>query len=289
MPKKPVKKKPNKKTAVATTRQSNKQDLVAPSKVTASMLQQDAGAGQENVTQDDLAIPRLAILQQLSPQCQKTSSDYIEDAEPGYIFNSVTEDMYDGAEGLNIVIVTYKRNYIEWITRAKGGGFVANHGSDPAILKSCHKKDGEFGQYTVEGNEVVPTAEYFAFILDDDEPGKIIPVLISMSKMQLGKARKLNTMINQYRADSEMDGQKFTPASFFHVWKFTVVPENNDKGSWFGWRITRHKDLLSIPGGSEVYLEARSFAVKAEKGEVKAHDPQTAETVPESAGSDAPM
>ncbi len=285
MPKKPPKKKAAAKKAVA--RRNNAQALTAPSKVTTSMLEQDAGVGQENITQDDLAIPRLAILQLLSPQCQKNTSEYIEGSEPGYLLNSVTEDMYDGEEGLKIVIVTYKRNYIEWITRAKGGGFVANHGSDPVILQSCHKKDGEFGNYTDEGNEVVPTAEYFAFILDDEEPGKIIPVLISMSKMQLGKARKLNTMINQYRADGV--GGKFNPASFFHVWNFAVVPESNDKGNWYGWHITRVGDLLDIPGGSEVYLEARSFASKAEKGEVKAQDPKNAETVPESAGSDTPM
>ena len=110
MARKPPKKKAAAKNQ-AVARRSNEQALTAPSKVTASMLQQDAGAGQENMSQDDLAIPRLAILQQLSPQCQKNASEYIEDAEPGYLLNSVTEDMYSGEEGLKI-LKTFRKGEI---------------------------------------------------------------------------------------------------------------------------------------------------------------------------------
>jgi hypothetical protein len=43
-------------------------------------------SGLENVSStDDLALPFLKVLSQLSPQCNKTSNNYVEGAEPGMI------------------------------------------------------------------------------------------------------------------------------------------------------------------------------------------------------------
>ena len=58
-------------------------------------LAQDAGLGNENVGTDDLAIPRLDLIQQLSPQIDKSSPKYIEGAETGHIFNTLTGEVYD--------------------------------------------------------------------------------------------------------------------------------------------------------------------------------------------------
>ena len=50
----------------------------------------DAGAGQEDITAADVSIPFLRILQQMSPQCVRSKGEYIEGAQSGQIFNTVT-------------------------------------------------------------------------------------------------------------------------------------------------------------------------------------------------------
>jgi hypothetical protein len=52
----------------------------------------DAGAGTENITADDLTVPRLQICQKTSPHHEKDSptGKYIPDIQIGDIFNSST-------------------------------------------------------------------------------------------------------------------------------------------------------------------------------------------------------
>ena len=55
------------------------------------MMESDAHSGLENIQQDDLATPRLKILMQLSPELEE-----LESAKAGMIFNTVTNELYDG-------------------------------------------------------------------------------------------------------------------------------------------------------------------------------------------------
>ena len=59
----------------------------------AGMFEQDASQGLENMAQDDLALPFLRILGQLSPQVNKRDPKYVEGAEPGMIYNTVTHEL----------------------------------------------------------------------------------------------------------------------------------------------------------------------------------------------------
>ena len=47
----------------------------------------DANAGSQNMTQEDLALPFLKVLGQLSPEVNKRNGKYVEGAEPGMILN----------------------------------------------------------------------------------------------------------------------------------------------------------------------------------------------------------
>ena len=46
--------------------------------------------GAQNISQEDLALPFLKILGQLSPEVNKRDGKYVEGAEPGKIINTVT-------------------------------------------------------------------------------------------------------------------------------------------------------------------------------------------------------
>ena len=51
--------------------------------------------GAQNISQEDLALPFLKILGQLSPEVNKRDGKYVEGAEPGKIINTVTNQLYD--------------------------------------------------------------------------------------------------------------------------------------------------------------------------------------------------
>ena len=65
-----------------------------------NLFEADAGAGSQNMTQEDLALPFLKVLGQLSPEINKQNAKFISGAEPGMIVNSVTKELYDGAKGI---------------------------------------------------------------------------------------------------------------------------------------------------------------------------------------------
>ena len=63
-----------------------------------NMFEADADKGSQNMTQEDLALPFLKVLGQLSPEVNKVHARYVKGAEPGMIINSVTNELYDGAK-----------------------------------------------------------------------------------------------------------------------------------------------------------------------------------------------
>jgi len=57
-----------------------------------SVFEDDARKGLGNLTQEDLALPFLKILGQLSPEVNKRDGKYVQGAEPGMIYNTVSEN-----------------------------------------------------------------------------------------------------------------------------------------------------------------------------------------------------
>ena len=51
----------------------------------ANIFEADANKGAQNISQEDLALPFLKVLGQLSPEVNKTHGKYVEGAEPGKI------------------------------------------------------------------------------------------------------------------------------------------------------------------------------------------------------------
>ena len=81
--------------------------------VAVNMFEADADKGSQNMTQEDLALPFLKVLGQLSPEVNKRDGKYVEGAEPGMILNTVTNEVFDGAKGINVLPVFYERKYVE--------------------------------------------------------------------------------------------------------------------------------------------------------------------------------
>ena len=86
----------------------------------ANVFEDDMGKGLGTIGQQDLALPFLKILAQLSPEVNKRDGKYVEGAEAGMIYNSVTGELYNGTEGINVIPCFYKLEYLEWKDRGEG-------------------------------------------------------------------------------------------------------------------------------------------------------------------------
>lgn len=235
--------------------------------VAASMYETDANTGFEEADRDAYAIPFLSILQSGSPQCKKSEGAYIKGAEEGCLYNTVSEKVMPGEAGLTIVPVHYKRSFIEWKSRDSGGGFVAEHGpADGQNLMLQTTKDDKGRDVMKNGNHLIDTRSHYVLILHAD--GTFEPAVISMSSTQMKKSRRWMTVMQNIKM-IRADGASFTPPMFSHRYLATTVPESNDKGSWFGWKIATGSKV----DDANLYSAAKSFRDAILNGEAKEQTP----------------
>jgi len=115
---------------------------------------EDAAKGIGNLSHEDLALPFLKILGQLSPEVNKRDGKYVQGAEPGMIYNSVTGELFDGEKGIDVLPCHYKLEYIEWQDRGEGSGApVAIHPSSSDVMTKT-TRDGSYKDRLPNGNYI---------------------------------------------------------------------------------------------------------------------------------------
>ena len=175
------------------------------------------------------------------------------------IYNSVSGDLYDGAKGIDVIPAFYKLEYVEWKDRGEGPGApVMVHDSSSDIMSQT-KPDANYKDRLSNGNYVEKTASHFV-IIQGDSPQT---ALISMKSTQLKISKKWNSMMQSIK----MQGKNgmFTPASFSHLYKLKTVQQSNDKGTWFGWEVSKIGPIED----AAMYQQARSFSESISKGDVQ--------------------
>jgi hypothetical protein len=200
-----------------------------------NLFEADANQGAQNISQEDLALPFLKVLGQLSPEVNKRDAKYVEGAEPGKIINTVTNELFDE---IQIVPCHYKRQYIEWQDR----------GTSTGAPVAIHEADSD------------NTAQHFVLAVGKTPQ----TALISMKGTQLKVSRKWNSMMMGIK----MQGKNglFTPPTYSHIYNLKTVQMSNDKGTWFGWDVTK----VGPVSDKNIYDMAKNFAVSVGKGEVEA-------------------
>jgi len=226
----------------------------------ANMFEDDAAKGLGTIGQEDLALPFLKILGQLSPEVNKRDGKYVEGAEPGMIYNSVSGELFDGVKGIDVIPCFYKLEYIEWKDRGEGlGAPVAIYDSSSDIMSKT-KPDANYKDRLPNGNYIEKTASHFVIVAGDSPS----TALISMKSTQLKISRKWNSMMSGIK----MKGANgmFTPASFSHIYKLKTTQMSNDKGTWFGWEVSKVGPVTD----KGLYDQAKGFSDSISKGSVKA-------------------
>ena len=224
-----------------------------------NVFEADAGQGIANIKQEDLALPFLKVLGQLSPEVNTRDAKYVKGAQPGMIINTVTAELFDGEKGIEVLPVYYKRQYIEWQDRGESKGAPVNiYDAGDDIPKTTRDKGNK--DRLANGNYLENTVSHFVILL-----GKTpTTALISMKATQLKISRKWNSMMMGIK----MQGKNglFTPPTYSHIYKLRTVQQSNDKGTWFGWDVSQVGPVKD----KSVYDIAKQFAVRVSKGEIEA-------------------
>jgi hypothetical protein len=184
---------------------------------------QDAGTGrgQEKIEANDLQMPRIKLLQPLSPEAEDG------DNQAGDMLNSLTHENY-GKELTFIPIVHFKSR-IYWKPREEGGGILcssmdAQRPNKTEYAKSCGECDKK--NWDNETKTAPECVIYYNFIVIPE--GTNVPVALSMEKTKLKAAKKLISLAKYAGGNLDMFAKKY---------KITTKKEKNDRGSWFTYVV----------------------------------------------------
>lgn len=210
----------------------------------------DTGRGSEGVTTDDMSLPRLSIIQDLSPQRKKSEDAYIDGAEEGMIFNTASNTLYSSGQ-VTVIPCFFRAEYVAWKDRLKGGGFGG------AFATEDEAQDWISRQESPADWDVSYTHQHFCTMVHPDHTEAkphLEDVVISMSRSQLKPSRKWNTMVQQAGGDR-----------FSRAYRLSVVQDKSEKGQFYNWQV---KQLGYVPEHLFKKAEATYEAVKAGQRDV---------------------
>ena len=223
-----------------------------------SIFEADAGRGMENLGQEDLALPFLKALSGNDPVLDEN-----DEARKGDIYNTVTGEVVKGDKGIRVIPCAYQRRFIQWAPRGSGSGApVAIY--EPQDKRPETKRSEEDNKdYVVggEGQYIEETHQHFVLLLNED--GGAETALIAMKSTQLKKSRKWNSMIASTTLQGS-NGYNFVPPRYSHIYELKTIQEENSKGSWHGWEMSR----VGLIEDASLYAQAKAFSQSVSAGDV---------------------
>lgn len=221
--------------------------LVMPEDMMAD-LDEFAGKGGSDKPEDRV-LPFLAIVQTNSPQVNKRDEKYIEGIEVGDIFNTATNSFWPGSEGVDFVWSNFMKQDVEWKLRSEGGGYVASHNWPSGI----QTKDVEGRRINPAGHQMVETGYYFGIMYDTGDPA-----VIGMSSTNLGASRRWHTLKDQFKVKNRL-GQFVVAPTFSRIYTVKSVYLENEKGNWYGWKVSDNGWIDMSSDHAYIYHNARDF------------------------------
>lgn len=182
-----------------------------------------SGQGQENVKVTDTLLPRLAILQSLSPQLKEKKVEYVPGASIGDWCDVSVGEVFKG--GITVLPCFFSVQYIQW--KKNRGGFAGNLGTDVRVLEGT-TLDEKRRNVLPNGDVISETATWFVLLNAGFEwrraflPFSVTGLKISRKWLSLIRAEKLLGKSGP-----------FTPPLFYRPWYLGVKEESNDQGDWY--------------------------------------------------------
>lgn len=173
-------------------------------------------AGSEDVTAKDMVLPRVDVIQALSPQIKKSDPAFIPGAEQGKLFNTVTGEIY--GDSVTFIPVMFRKEYVVWKLRKAGGGFCG------AFKSEAEANEAVVSMVNPADYEAVESHQHFAILLTEHGPEEAV---FSMTKSKLKVSRALNTLVQIAGVDR-----------FAKAYRLDAVEATSDKGDF--WSLKAH-------------------------------------------------
>lgn len=194
------------------------------------------GEGFEDATASAFAIPFFKVLQSMSKQCKRANPEYVEGAIEGNFFNTVSNEVFDGAKGVLFVPVHFIQKFLEWAgTLDEGGGLVAQHNvlnGEALLAKTTRDADGND---RLPDNHILQDVREHYGIAIHPETGMFMPVVLSMASSQIKKSKRFMSNMGAMKRNPQ---QPHPDASYTHIYRLTTVPEKKDQFDFYGLQIT---------------------------------------------------
>ena len=214
-----------------------------------------APSGLDEVSARDVMVPRLAILQALSPQVTKTKPEFIQGAEQGDFCDIGTGDIFKGS--MEVLPCFFATIYLEWAPRDSGKGLAANHGTNASVVGQAKANDNN-QLILPNGNLIQETATYFVLNLSAGGRRSFIP----LAATQIRSSRRWMTLITAEKI-KRADGSEFTPPIYYRSWKATPLSASNAKGTWWTWKFEPSVPVLDLDPSKVLLGVAKEFCQEA--------------------------
>jgi len=145
---------------------------------------------------NSFSIPRITVLEKMSPEVDEDKAEYIDGAKPGVLCNPVMGELYP--DGILVIPVQRRDVFLEWNSRppAGPGGFVAEHNliDGKALLGKCTRNDTGY-DITPNGTELHNPLEFYVrYSADNGETWD--NAIISMNRTRRKEGKNWNSRIN---------------------------------------------------------------------------------------------
>ena len=203
-------------------------DLMAPkSKVPAFMGNCSNGRGSENVEVTDIIMPRVKLMQALSPEVEKGV------AQVGTLINSLTGECF----GSSCVFIPIKhaKSRIHWKSKDEGGGIIcaamdAKTPSNSDIAQNCINcklKDWDNGA-KVKKDKAPKCTLYYNFIVVLE--GVADPIMLSMEKTKVPTARRLISLSTIKHNGKDLD-------MFAKKYKLSIKKDYKESNMYYNYEV----------------------------------------------------
>ncbi len=239
-------------------------------------MRADVDMGKENITQADMDMPRLKLIQGLSKELQ-----LYDDLRPGHFFHTATEQIFDGA--FRVVPIYFDRQYILWRPLEDGGGILARASdgqhwapSQGEFEVKLDRKDGgnkvrwklaptvqasglaNWGTHDPENNNSPPAATLmYNFLLAFPDEPDLMPAVLTFQRSSIKIGRKFMTKLKTVR----------TPL-FGSVFSLSSMDDHNTANQDFkniniiGAGLVEDPDLYAMYKDMHISLSKSGLSIK---------------------------
>lgn len=228
----------------------------------------DAGMG-VSTSADEVGIPFLYILQDLSPQVKKRDEAYIEGSEVGDIYNNITKEVIPAAVGIEFIPCGFEAAQVEW--KPDRGGFAGKHPHDtPLRSQLVQKQDGDkIVMVLPSGNILTETKYHYGFYRRAGSQDRWEACVIGMASSMIKCSREFEGL----KRKTYLPNGAVAPAfSKLYIFRSTLVKKNNNE--WFVWAVSQDRWV-----SGEEYAAGRAFATSILEGTVKISNPDGGDAV----------